>query len=527
MSRGAMNQQAMTEHSVTFNQAHSLCSGRGVLDCSDTLGVVDQRLPLMSINTVQTHLGGVARAADQHLHQQGVALVARLRGRGRVGSADLIQSQVRLVIQNIGQRQVAAAVQVIGRQGFGIEESVLSAAGMPEQGFGDAQPSEGSYAVQLRCGARQQRLSTLGVTEAQLRCTQAKQALRFIRVERQGLLKGALGASCIAGGQLQLAQPAPGFNTRAGLLSRAQVKGGCGAVVAALVNIVGQFHQAAVATLVGWGERGSGAVVAGGTTGRECDADRKKCQSKNNGAEQIRYSQCTGQLTGRGGHSNGVLEGGRIASVRKLVICAASVWFRRIGRVFASALCAVGLLSVIPAASAQGQPEWASRPYAYVVIDQDVRGVLQAFGRNLGVPMVISAKVKGRAPANFRAANAGAFLEKLTTNNTLTWFSDGNMLYVDSEDDLQIRNFEAVGLSAKDLQASLNELGVSGKHLHVRNSFQGDGLMVSGPPAFMALVEQRIEQIARPEPGPVVREHGVRVFRGSAATELVEARSKQ
>ncbi|MCQ4260216.1 type III secretion protein [Stutzerimonas stutzeri] len=213
--------------------------------------------------------------------------------------------------------------------------------------------------------------------------------------------------------------------------------------------------------------------------------------------------------------------------MRKLVICAASAWFRRIGRVFASALCAVGLFSVIPAASAQGQPEWASRPYAYVVIDQDVRGVLQAFGRNLGVPMVISAKVKGRAPANFRAANAGAFLDKLTTNNTLTWFSDGNMLYVDSEDDLQIRNFEAVGLSAKDLQASLDELGVSGKHLHVRNSFQGDGLMVSGPPAFMALVEQRIEQIARPEPGPVVREHGVRVFRGSAATELVEARSKQ
>jgi type III secretion protein C len=217
-----------------------------------------------------------------------------------------------------------------------------------------------------------------------------------------------------------------------------------------------------------------------------------------------------------------------MASLRKLVICSANVWFRRTGRVFATALFAVGLLSGVPAAVAQGQPEWASRPYAYVVIDQDVRGVLQAFGRNLGLPIVISDKVRGRAPANLRAANAGAFLDKLTTNNTLTWFSDGNMLYVDNEDDLQIRNFESVGLSAEDLQASLDELGVSGKHLHVRNSFQGDGLMVSGPPAYMALVQQRIDQIGRPEAGPVVaREYGVRVFRGSADSELVKAKPKQ
>lgn len=527
MTRGAMDRQAMTEHSVTFNQTHGLRSGRWILDSSDTLGIVDQRLPLRGINTVQAHLGGVALTADQHLHQQGVALVARLRGRGRVGSVDFIQSQARLVIQNVGQRQVAAGVQVIGRQGLGIEKSVLSAGGMSEQSFGDAQSREGSHAVQARCGAGEQRLSSLGIAKAQLRRSQPKLAMRIIRVQCQRLLEGAFGAYSIATYQLQLAQPVPRFDTGTRFLSRAQIESSRGAVVAALVNIVCQFHQAAVASLVDWRGRGSGAVVACGACG-ECEAGGEKHQPKSNGAEQIRYSQCTGQLAERGGHSNGVHEGGRIARLRKLVICAACVWLRRIRRVSASALCAVGLLSVIPEASAQDQPEWASRPYAYVVIDQDVRGVLQAFGRNLGVPMVISAKVKGRAPANFRAANAGAFLDKLTTNNTLTWFSDGNMLYVDSEDDLQIRNFEAVGLSAKDLQASLDELGVSGKHLHVRNSFQGDGLMVSGPPAFMALVQQRIEQIARPEPGSVaVREHGVRVFRGSAASELVEAKSKQ
>jgi type III secretion protein C len=186
-------------------------------------------------------------------------------------------------------------------------------------------------------------------------------------------------------------------------------------------------------------------------------------------------------------------------------------------------LMSLGLLLGAPSATAQSQPDWASRPYSYVVIDQDVRGVLQAFGRNLGIPMVISPKVTGQAPANLRAATAGAFLDKLTTNNTLTWFSDGNMLYVDSEEELQIRTFDAAGLSAESLQASLDELGVSGKHLYVRSSFQGNGVMVSGPPAYMAMVQQRIDQLATPEAGPVAtREHGVRVFRGSAGIELVK-----
>ena len=175
-------------------------------------------------------------------------------------------------------------------------------------------------------------------------------------------------------------------------------------------------------------------------------------------------------------------------------------------------------------AQAEVTPEWYEQPYSYVVINQDLRGALEAFGRNLGLPMAISSKVKGNAQSNLRAASAGEFLDALCGSSGLTWFFDGNMLHVNSEDEIEISQFEPDGFQRDELQAALDELGVAGKHLSLRSSFHGDGLLISGPPPYMALVQQRIDQMQRPvvdEPA-VVRERGVRVFRGSAGIQVVK-----
>ncbi|TBU91614.1 type III secretion protein [Pseudomonas dryadis] len=186
-----------------------------------------------------------------------------------------------------------------------------------------------------------------------------------------------------------------------------------------------------------------------------------------------------------------------------------------------AALLLAGSASV---ARAEVQADWYTQPYAYVVINQDLRGALEAFGRNLGLPMAISPRVKGRAQSNLRGDSAGEFLEALCGSSGLTWFFDGNMLHVNSEEEIEIRQFEPGGFQLEELQSSLDELGVSGKHLSLRSSFHGDGLLISGPPPYMALVQQRIDRLQRPvaaEP-VVVRERGVRVFRGSAGIQVVK-----
>ncbi|WP_256592391.1 type III secretion protein [Pseudomonas sp. URMO17WK12:I2] len=193
-----------------------------------------------------------------------------------------------------------------------------------------------------------------------------------------------------------------------------------------------------------------------------------------------------------------------------------------VGRCLALAL----LLLAGSVGTARGEvtPPWFDQPYDYVVINQDLRSTLEAFGRNLGLPMAISSRVKGRAQSNLRAASAGEFLDALCGNGGLTWFFDGNMLHVNSEEEIEIRQFEPSGFQLDELQTALDELGVAGQHLSLRSSFHGDGLLISGPPPYMALVQQRIDQLQSPvvaEP-EVVRERGVRVFRGSAGIQVVK-----
>lgn len=216
--------------------------------------------------------------------------------------------------------------------------------------------------------------------------------------------------------------------------------------------------------------------------------------------------------------------------LRNLVIVAGRRLFHRpacadsgsIGRCLALTLLL--LAGGVGTARAEVTPPWFDQPYDYVVINQDLRSTLEAFGRNLGLPMAISNRVKGRAQSNLRAASAGEFLDALCGNGGLTWFFDGNMLHVNSEEEIEIRQFEPSGFQLDELQAALDELGVAGKHLSLRSSFHGDGMLISGPPPYMALVQQRIDQLQSPlvaEP-EVVRERGVRVFRGSAGIQVVK-----
>ncbi|MCJ0975080.1 type III secretion protein [Pseudomonas sp. PS1] len=166
------------------------------------------------------------------------------------------------------------------------------------------------------------------------------------------------------------------------------------------------------------------------------------------------------------------------------------------------------------------EPYWYDQPYGYVVIDQSLRDALEAFGRNLGVPVVIAKQVGGKAPSNLRADSAGDFLDTLCAHNGLTWFYDGGVLHVTRDEEVEIRQFMADGFEAIELEQALDALGVAGNHLAIRGGADGEPVMVSGPPPYMALVEQWIER-RRPAPDVVARgqtrERGVRVFRGSVS----------
>ncbi|WP_448650682.1 type III secretion protein [Pseudomonas fluorescens] len=167
-------------------------------------------------------------------------------------------------------------------------------------------------------------------------------------------------------------------------------------------------------------------------------------------------------------------------------------------------------------ANAAEEPAWFSQPYAYVLVDQDVRSALEEFGHNLDVPLVLSDKVRGKARSTIRAATAGEFLQTLCSTNGLTWYFDGNLLYLNASDEISTKLFKASALNLDQLQAYLNTLDVFGQQLSMRNGPEGDELFVSGPPPYLALVQQHVDHLQPTvAAAPVAREHGVRVFRGA------------
>ncbi|MCF5804948.1 MULTISPECIES: type III secretion protein [Pseudomonas syringae group] len=175
-------------------------------------------------------------------------------------------------------------------------------------------------------------------------------------------------------------------------------------------------------------------------------------------------------------------------------------------------------------AAVEREPEWFSEPYAYVLVDQDIRGALTEFAQNLDLIVVFSDKVRGSARGTVRGKTAGEFLGRLCDANQLSWYFDGNVLHIAGADEVGTRVFDLQGAPLQELQDYLTRLEVSGQPMSSRVSPDNDSLFVSGPPAYLAQIQQHVDRQPVAEAAPVVRERGVRVFRGGVVTQVATDR---
>ncbi|SDU97101.1 type III secretion protein [Pseudomonas mucidolens] len=165
------------------------------------------------------------------------------------------------------------------------------------------------------------------------------------------------------------------------------------------------------------------------------------------------------------------------------------------------------------------QPSWFTRPYAYVLVEQNVRDALEEFGHNMGLTVVMSDKVRGQSRSRVRAETAGDFLTALCDFNGLAWYFDGNVLYLSSDTETGTRIFKVQGRQLEQLQDYVASRDVYGKPMSVRAGPDGDELFISGPPAWLAMIGQYHDQQLTSTPMAATRERGVRVFRGGAVTQ--------
>jgi hypothetical protein len=164
------------------------------------------------------------------------------------------------------------------------------------------------------------------------------------------------------------------------------------------------------------------------------------------------------------------------------------------------------------------EPPWPQGPYKYLVIDQDLKGVLVEFGRNVGVPVDVSDQVRGRLRGQLRVAPAREFLEKLCESYGLVWYFDGTVLHISAKTEIRTELINIGRFPPGEVNEKLNALGIGDPRYPVKSTENIGVVAVSGPPAFVSLVRRTLTSLAPPpvREEPRGDEPTVRVFRGSA-----------
>jgi type II secretory pathway component GspD/PulD (secretin) len=182
------------------------------------------------------------------------------------------------------------------------------------------------------------------------------------------------------------------------------------------------------------------------------------------------------------------------------------------GSMFAAALAFAG-----PAVAAD--PAWPPGSYKYLVIDQDIKGVLIEFGRNVGLPVDVSDQVKGRLRGQLATTTAREFLYSLCESYGLVWYFDGSVLHVNAKTEVRTEMVKIGRLPPGEAAEKLQALGVSDTRFPVRTTPDAGVVSISGPPPFLSLARQTLTALARRVMPPVQEDTGddgvrIRVFRG-------------
>jgi type II secretory pathway component GspD/PulD (secretin) len=166
-------------------------------------------------------------------------------------------------------------------------------------------------------------------------------------------------------------------------------------------------------------------------------------------------------------------------------------------------------------------PDWFSRQYSYVLINQDIRDALKEFGRNMGVPVTLSDKIRGQVRGEVRADTAGAFLTRLAEANGLIWYYDGSILHLNSSEEFATQIIDLGRANGDMVVNEVQRLDLMDDRFSIRSTPNAPALRVSGPPAFIAMVQQVISTV-QPPPQATADDPRVRVFRGGQQNEVVQ-----
>jgi type III secretion protein C len=162
------------------------------------------------------------------------------------------------------------------------------------------------------------------------------------------------------------------------------------------------------------------------------------------------------------------------------------------------------------------EPEWPTESYAYIVVDQDLRTVLEQFGINTGLGVVLSDAVQGRVHGRLPSAPPHQFLNHLTEMFGLDWYYDGVAIAVSAKSEAETETISLKDVSFSEFQRALESAGFIDHRYQLRAGPDKDSVIASGPPQYLVDVKQLAASLSPAAAAPTQ----VMIIRGSSTSRV-------
>ena len=173
----------------------------------------------------------------------------------------------------------------------------------------------------------------------------------------------------------------------------------------------------------------------------------------------------------------------------------------RAARAFVSAT-AVSLALTAPAAAL---PTWPDARYTYNAQREPLRRLLENFATGFSLTLRMSPGVEGIVDGNFNAASPTEFMDRLGGVYGFNWFVYAGSLYVSPSSAMVTRSIRTNGANLSSLQQGLQQLGVLDPRFGWAPLPAQGVVVVSGPPEYVKLVEQTMQNLPQNEDKQEVR----------------------
>lgn len=163
-----------------------------------------------------------------------------------------------------------------------------------------------------------------------------------------------------------------------------------------------------------------------------------------------------------------------------------------------SAALFAALFAGLPAATPPlhaGEPPWSDAPYSHYPQNSPLDTVLKDFAGSFSLSLKLGAGVGGSVNGRFTAKNPTEFINRLASVYGFNWFTHAGTLFVSRADEQKTAAIPAANNGTGQLRSALASLGVLDSRFGWGELPEQGVALVSGPPAYVDLVERTVRSL--------------------------------